>query len=74
MITIIIAFADVIFYGNQKDLTLQKRSQGKKGYVFSSDTLVITTNDETYTDLFPHSGKNRVVLLYNIINEVFFKL
>ena len=43
-----------------KDLTLQKQSQQNKGYVFMSNTLVITAKDKTYTALFPHSGKDIV--------------
>jgi len=50
-------FTEVIFYGNQQDLTLQKRSLENEDYVFSSDTVVITAKDQTYTALFPHSGK-----------------
>ena len=50
--------SDVILYGNLKDLTRQKQSQGKHGYTYSSDTVVLTAKDQTVTALFPHSGKN----------------
>ena len=63
-------FSGVIFYGNMKDLTLQKQSQQKKGYVYSSDTLVITAKSETYTALFPHSGNCISIQVYNVKNLI----
>ena len=61
-------FSGVIFYGNMKDLTLQKQSQENKGYVYSSDTLVITAKSETYTALFPHSGNYSLDQVYKVKN------
>jgi len=51
-----------------KDLTLQKQSQENKGYVYSSDTLVITAKSETYTALFPHSGNYSLDQVYKVKN------
>jgi len=48
-----------------KDLTLQKQTQNNKGYVYTSDTLVITAKSEMYTALFPHSGKDITYILVN---------
>ena len=49
-----------------KDLTLQKQLQQNKGYVYSSNTLVVTAKHETYTALFPYSGKDIVVRRSNL--------
>jgi len=51
-------FVGVILYDNLMDLTLQARAKHETGYVHNSGTVVITVNNNIYTALFPHSGKN----------------